>query len=126
MRKNTVHGTTKTESQVLAEILAGGLILIGEYRLNKAEAVDYTDKETKKPEVFKSCRHTVEIGPTAYTVNENIPDDFEPAQYVSPFKKGERVALYFNLMTPVKGGTPKFFGELVHIVADKTKGAASV
>jgi len=108
------QGETRTEAEIVADFLAGHRVVMAEYRLNKAETIAYTDRKTDAQETFDSCRHTVETVDGAVTVFERTEKGFNASAYVSPFKKGERVAVYFSKWDNSKG-SEKVYGEIVHV-----------
>lgn len=81
------------QSQILSLVLAGELIQCGEYLMAKADTIRYT--KNGKAESFTVLRHTILTPGGAVTVDEDTRNlqNFDPATYKSPFKKGEQIAV---------------------------------
>lgn len=84
------------ESAIMPALMAGKPLLVVEYRSSNPEVITYRDKQTGRSANFKALTHTVELGTASVMVRERVGDDFDPATYKAPFKKGTRCILHLE------------------------------
>lgn len=100
---------TITEKALTTRILDGSLLLVGEFRGQKIEAINYQDKETKKPAMFLKCTVNMEVGKETVepvSVEVRLPKGLEnPAEVVLGLTKGDRVAARLSSLKREKGIT---------------------
>lgn len=78
-------------------------VLIGEYRLGKAENIEWRDKTSKQMVSGVSVRHTVENAVESVVISENVPDGYDVAKFLPPCKKGDKCAYIARSMQTAKG-----------------------
>ena len=83
--------------------MAGGFIAVGEYRLSKAEMINWRDKVTGKPMSAPMLRHTVEFGSQSVAVQERVADGTKIEDIHVTFNKGDAVILHVDEYTSAKG-----------------------
>lgn len=90
-----------TEKEFVEQVQAGGLLVLGEYRMSKSEMIAWRDKQTGRPMTAPVLRHTVEFGDMAVAVSERLPDSVTKLEDVPaiPFRKGQRVVLHLDELT---------------------------
>jgi len=81
----------------------GELCVPCEYRMSKAEMLEWNDKQNGQKKSAPLLRHTVELGQTSVTVNERVPDNTKLEDIRVPLKKGESVLLVVSEWTVAKG-----------------------
>lgn len=90
--------------QVIAEVRAGRLLVVGEYRSFKPDAVRMRDKATgamvSKPKVL----HALEFGDVQVTISEWLPDGVSIIDVKPPFAKGDKVVVRMKTLEPVNFG----------------------
>ncbi len=84
-------------------MLKGGIYMVGEYRVTKADTVNYRDKVTGKAAKFSSVIHVVETGDTVVHVQARLGDDEDPTKVKAPFPKGQKVLLQVETIERVQG-----------------------
>lgn len=84
---------------------AGRLVFVVEYRHSTAENINWRDKQSGKAMTAGILRHTVETENSVIIVSERTGQDFNPATYVSPLKKGQKVALWLSSLATERGVT---------------------
>jgi len=82
-----------TKEKAIESFLAGDPLMCVEYRGSKAEVIKWRDKETRRPMEGTALRHTVENNAGSIAVNERTDENFNVANYHSPFTKGQKVLL---------------------------------
>lgn len=106
---NLQHKNNMNESKVITMKEAvelfqrGKVVAVGEYRSSKPETIHYRDRESGKAAEFSQLRHTVEFNGESVQVSERVGDDFKPAEYRAPFKKGDMVLVELQSMEIVRG-----------------------
>jgi len=90
-------------AQAIEQWQQGARLLFGEYRSSKAETINYRDKETRQMTQLKMLRHVVEVGSDSVMVGERVPDNFNPAEYKSPFTRGQKVVVHIDSLLIEKG-----------------------
>lgn len=90
-------------SEALANWQKGAAVLLVEYRHSIAETIQWRDRASGKAMSAGILRHTCETEREAIIVNERQGDTFRPDDYVSPFKKGQRVLLHITNYTTERG-----------------------
>lgn len=95
----------KTIDQAVSEWKAGNLIALVEYRSSKAEPITWSDRETGRAMKAVTLTHVVENDKTSMIVSERVPETFDYANYVPPFKKGEKVLVQITSVARAKGVT---------------------
>lgn len=90
------------KSEVLERILNGDFLCVVEYRGSKAD-VGRIREDDGKMRKWVILKHQVEGVIGAFPVNEDVrdnpqynPETFVPADYRSPFKKGQKVVLHMT------------------------------
>lgn len=98
------------------ELFKGGdKLIVCEYRLGKAERINYRDKVTQKAAQFVTVRHSIEIGDSAFVVSERVPDDFDEKAFKPTITKGTKCVLRFERFA-VANGVGQFSGTLIPLV----------
>ena len=90
-------------SDYAAEWERGEFIAVGEYRLSKAEMISWRDKQTGRAMTAPMLRHTVEFAAGSVQVAERVPENTRIEDIAVPFRKGERVVVYFSELAQSKG-----------------------
>ena len=83
--------------------LAGGFLAIGEYRMSKAEMLNWRDKQNGQAKSAPMLRHTVEVGSVSLTLAERVPDTTKLEDIKIGFAKGDLVVVYLDELTSPKG-----------------------
>ena len=107
---NKANQITLDEAVELFKV--GDKIIVCEYRLGKAERINYRDKVTQKAAHFVTVRHSIEIGDSAFIVSERVPDDFDEKAFKPSITKGTKCVLRFDRFA-VANGVGQFSGTLV-------------
>jgi len=81
----------------------GELVVLGEYRMSKAELIQWRDKQTGKAMEAPMLRHTVEFGSISVQVAERVPDGTRVEDIHVGFSKGDKVAVYLTELTSTRG-----------------------
>ena len=92
-----------TKEQAIDKFLAGELVALGEYRMSKAEILNWRDKVTGRPMSGPALRHTVEFGGMSVAVNERVPDGMKLEDIRVPLTKGDSVVCHLSELTAQKG-----------------------
>jgi len=103
----------------VTEALNGGFpLMVAEYLMSKPERIEYRDKTTKQPATMDKLSHSVMTEQGVLTVEQDTRKirDFDPAKYVSPFKRGQRLCILISSLQVQLGvitvrGTP-------HVIED--------
>jgi len=90
-------------TEAIAKVGGGGVWLIGEYRLSKAETVHYRDKVSGKSASFSSIVHHLETGNEAVSVQERVPDGADLSKFKAPWNKGQKVLVEVKSLERVGG-----------------------
>src|ERR1044072_6989131 len=90
-------------SDYAAEWERGDFIAVGEYRLSKAEMISWRDKQTGRAMTAPMLRHTVEFAAGSVQVAERVPENTRIEDIAVPFRKGERVVVYFSELAQRRG-----------------------
>jgi len=99
------------KSEVLAKVMAGERLLVGEYRSSQVEQISFRDKTSGQARSFWRVAHTVEFGNLSVSVSERMPDDFDGSKFVAPGKKGNAVVVHMDGWL-VEKGTCRASGKL--------------
>lgn len=77
----------------------------GEYRGSKTDPMAWVDKKSGKRMEGNTIRHNVETGVSseAVAINEFASDDFDPAKFTMPYKKGQAVFVNVTSFAIEKG-----------------------
>jgi hypothetical protein len=89
--------------EIAAMVESGEFVAVGEYRMSKAEMINWRDKTTGQAKSAPVLRHTVEFGTNSVQVAERVPDSTKIEDIRVPFKKGEGVLMHFTEMVTEKG-----------------------
>lgn len=93
-----------TKEQLVKKLEAGGIFMVGEYRLGKPDLITYRDKLTGKGASFKQVVHSVEAGDVVVAIQERLPDETDlETGVVLPAKKGERVVVELETLERIQG-----------------------
>lgn len=92
-----------TLSEASKLFLAGGRLLVGEYRSSKAENITWRDKQSGKPMHAATLRHIVECGGDSVVVSDYLPDGQTAEGYKPPFTKGQPVIISVTSIQVDKG-----------------------
>jgi len=98
-------GAPITESELIAQILQGGIWAIGEYRLGKADVIKWRDKTSGKAMEGVVARHTIECGAEALVFSPRLPEGYAVADFGPLLPKGTKCALQVNRVEVDKGNT---------------------
>jgi len=80
------------QKEIMALILAGKKVAVGEYRLCQVRSIDVTNKDTHQKEKKLIVEHTVEFGTESVTISEWLPSHVtDSASVKPPASKGELV-----------------------------------
>jgi len=82
-----------TKSELMAKVMAGETLRVGEYRGSLAELTTFRDKETGKSASYWKLTHNMEFGAIAERVLQRVPDGEDLKDYHAPFKKGQTVVV---------------------------------
>jgi hypothetical protein len=107
-----------TQPQAVEKFLAGVFAAIGEYRMSKAETIQWRDKTNGQVKSAAMLRHVVEVGQASVTVNERVPDDVKAENINVPFHKGQRVLIEVSDLHTEKGAVS--CRGVLHPVEDST------
>lgn len=92
------------KEQLAKKIEAGGIFMVGEYRVGKPDLITYRDKLSGKNASFKQIVHSVEAGDVVVAVQERLDDSVNLEAGVQlPAKKGERVLVELESLERVQG-----------------------
>jgi len=92
-----------TELDLVNRVREGEALMVGEYRMSKAEILKWRDKITGKPQEAPILRHTVEFGKSSVSVNERVADGTRLEDIHVTFNKGDAVVLHVDELTRAKG-----------------------
>ena len=92
-----------TERELIHAVRSGECIMVGEYRMSKAEEINWRDKTNGRPLSAVVLRHTVEFGDKSVVVNERVPSEVKLADVKWIWQKGQTVALKVSEYTSAKG-----------------------
>lgn len=84
------------QNELVAAVLAGNIIVAGEYRHSKAETINWRDKQTGRAMSGVVLRHTIEMGSETVAVSERVPDGVKEGDIRWPWVKGQRVVLHLE------------------------------
>jgi len=83
-------------------VFAGERLLVGDYRLGKAEAITYRDKSGKTANAVV-LRHTLECGNDVIAVSVFADDSVKAETWKPPFAKGTKVVVRLESLVIDKG-----------------------
>ena len=86
-----------TERELVHRVRAGECVMVGEYRMSKAEEINWRDKTNGRPLSAVVLRHTVEFGDKSVVVNERVPQEVKLPDVKWVWKKGQSVALVVSV-----------------------------
>lgn len=92
-----------TKTQLIEKVVGGALLVVGEYRMSKAEMLRWRDKVNGQNKEAPILRHTVELGSNSVQVNERVPDGTRLEDIHVPFKKGQMIVLAVESYSVDKG-----------------------
>lgn len=93
-----------TNEQVLAAVLGGSLIVVGEYRMVRAETPTLRDKKTGQKRLAVLAKHTVELGDNrSIEVGTWHPDGAKSEDVKPLVPKGTRVVVHVQSWVIDKG-----------------------
>lgn len=107
-----------TKIEVATAISEGKKIHVVEFRNHTAETITWRDKETRKSLSGAILSFACEAGNSAFVVSERTAENWNPATYVCPYKKGDKVALLYT-SCQVASGKTTYYGRLEPITGDK-------
>lgn len=98
----------KTQKQITEEFLAGGLVLVGEYRATSIDKISWRDKETKAALSAEVMYHTVETATGSVKVNERLADGVTGEKRLAEIRgegitKGKQVVVRFSELKTERG-----------------------
>lgn len=106
--KNRKRPTIK-EAQLVATVMAGQPVVVGEYRGTACQLIEWEDKVTKAKDSFLKIAHKVELtrpdgAVEVIAVEERAPKDFKDASlFVSALRKGQWIVCKLAAMVSAKG-----------------------
>lgn len=92
-----------TQQEAVSRWMDGELLAIGEYRMSRAEMLNWRDKTNGQARSAPMLSHTIECGNISLTVAERIPDNVKLDDLKIPWSKGQKVVVHFNQLTTEKG-----------------------
>lgn len=99
---------TVTSEQAQNAFRAGKLCINVEYRSSKCEPIEWTDKTTKQLCRGVTLTHSVENDEGGLLVSERIESTFDWKAYKPPFRRGQRILVFFRMLSQDKGVTKLF------------------
>jgi len=81
-------------NELVERVQAGEFLVVGEYRMSKAEMLNWVDKTNGQRKSAPILRHTVEFGNESVAVNERVPDGTKLEDIKINYIKGDRVVLH--------------------------------
>jgi len=98
----------KTQKQVVEEFLAGGFLLVGEYRATAVDKISWRDKVTKQAMSAEVIYHTVETATGSFKVNERLADGAKGETRLAEIRaegivKGKQVVVRYSEVTTERG-----------------------
>lgn len=92
-----------TEDALVKSVLAGDLVVVGEWRGCVAEMLKWSDSKSGRAREAGVVKHSVEFGAVQCSVTDNLPPGILPESYVAPFKRGDRVVVHLHGLAITKG-----------------------
>ena len=92
-----------TLDQARRDFEAGVLSCVGEYRMSKAEMINWRDKDSGRAMSAPVLRHTLELNGASIQVQERVPDGTKLEDIHVPLKKGDIVVLRVSEWTVTRG-----------------------
>lgn len=92
-----------TRQEAIERFTRGDIVSLGEYRMSKAEMLNWRDKTNGQAKSAPILRHTVEVGGISIAVNERVPDGTKIEDIHVAFKKGDMVLLEIQELTVDRG-----------------------
>lgn len=111
----------QVNGKALEDWQGGEFVLVGEYRMSKAEVIAWRDKQTGVAKEAPMLRHTVEFGQVSAQVAERVPEGAKIESLSVPFTKGDKVACYLSELMTMKGQV-SMRGKLVKLTTSPSPG----
>jgi len=90
-------------TELSERVRKGEVVAVGEYRMSKAETINWRDKQSGAAKSAVVLRHVVEVGDKSVTVNERVPDGVKEGDVKVAWSKGQLVVLHLDSWVTERG-----------------------